>query len=69
MTPHERAYILRIAAILEIREGPQGVAILSRALHDLNAAWDERAIDRAVAHVRSAVAHISYTTFSFEIAA
>jgi hypothetical protein len=69
MTPREKAYIFRIAAILETGEGMQGVRNLTRALHDLNAAWDERAINAAVAHVRSAAARVPFTTLPFDIAA
>lgn len=69
MTPHERAYILRIAAILEAGEGPQGVASLTRALQDISAAWDTDAIAAAVAYVRTAVLRIPYTTRRMEMAA
>lgn len=51
------AYILRIAAILELNEGSQGVVNLSRALRDLDSNWSEQAIMAAVAHVRQAAAH------------
>lgn len=69
MTPRERAYIFRIAAILETGEGQQGVTNLTRALRDVNAAWDERAITAAVAFVRASILCIPYTTLRFDVAA
>jgi hypothetical protein len=69
MTPRERAYIFRIAAILEMNEGPQGVQNLTRALRDLNTAWDDRAITAAVAYVRASILRIPFTTVQFDVAA
>ena len=69
MTAHERAYILRIAAILETNEGQQGIANLARALRDIDSFWTEDAIDRAVAVVRSALDRMGYVTLPMDIAA
>ena len=69
MTAHERAYILRIAAILETNEGPQGIANLARALRDLDSFWTDAAIDRAVAVVRGALDRMGYVTVAMDIAA
>lgn len=51
MTPRERAYILRLAAIEETHE--YGALNLRRSLRDLG--WEDAAIDTAVARVRAAV--------------
>ena len=69
MSNHERAYILRIAAIRETNEGPQGIANLARALRDIDSFWTEDAIDRAVAVVRSALDRMGYVTLPMDIAA
>ena len=69
MTAHERAYILRIAAIRETNEGPQGIANLARALRDIDSFWTEDAIDRAVAVVRSALDRMGYVTLPMDMAA
>jgi len=69
MSNRERAYILRIAAILETNEGPQGIANLARALRDLDSFWTDAAIDRAVAVVRGALDRMGYVTVPMDIAA
>lgn len=69
MTPREKAYIFRIAAILETNEGAQGITSLTRALCDLNPAWDDRTITAAVAFVRASILRIPYAQLRFEIAA
>ena len=69
MSNRERAYILRIAAILETNEGPQGIANLARALRDIDSFWTEDAIDRAVAVVRGALDRMGYVTVPMDIAA
>lgn len=69
MTPREKAYIFRIAAILETGESTQGVRSLARALRDLNPAWDDRAITAAVAFVRASILRVPYAQLRFEIAA
>lgn len=69
MSPRERAYILRIAAILETGESPRGAQNLAHELSRLNAAWDDRAIAAAVAYVRASLLRIPFTTVAFEVAA
>ena len=69
MSNHERAYILRIAAIVETGEGQQGIANLARALRDIDPFWTEDAIDRAVAVVRSALDRMGYVTLPMDMAA
>ncbi|HWP86454.1 MAG TPA: hypothetical protein VNM70_01145 [Burkholderiales bacterium] len=69
MSNRERAYILRIAAIRETNEGPQGIANLARALRDIDSFWTEDAIDRAVAVVRGALDRMAFATVAMDIAA
>ena len=69
MSNHERAYILRIAAIVETGEGQQGIANLARALRDIDSFWTEDAIDRAVATVRGALDRMAFATVPMDIAA
>lgn len=67
MTPREKAYILRIAAILET--GEWGAGNLVQELARINPAWDERAVASAVAYVRASLNRIPYTTRQFDVAA
>ena len=69
MSNRERAYILRIAAIVETNEGPQGIANLARALRDIDPFWTDAAIDRAVAVVRGALDRMAFATVAMDIAA
>jgi hypothetical protein len=69
MTPHTRAYILRIAASLESGDGPRCAQnLVQQLLHD-DPTLDEPAIASAVAYVRASLLRIPFTTIRMEIAA
>lgn len=69
MTPRHRAYICRIAAIIELQESPIGVRNLVQQMMRDDPTWDEAAIMAAVAYVRAALARIPFITVRFDVAA
>lgn len=69
MTPHARAYILRIAASQESLDSPLCAQRLAEQLQADDPTLDAASIARAVAHVRAALDRLPYATIRMELAA
>ena len=67
MNAHARAYILRIAAILELNESPIGVRNLVQQLQSDDPTWTAESIAAAVAYVRASLRQIPFTTIRMEL--